>query len=145
MYVACLGAGATKNGKRLCVSTEALLSDVLWAYGMDGGESDQTARANVEILATLLRQVRNIRATNSLVDAAFTVEGLFGGMLNQSTRLWDIAAPMLIIEEAGGIYSDLQGEALKLDLSSAAATREYAVLAGAPQLHRQVVQHINCR
>jgi myo-inositol-1(or 4)-monophosphatase len=142
-YAATRGAGATKNGKRISVSAEPHLSNVLWAYGMDGGDADQMARANLDVLATLLQRVRNIRTTNSLLDAAFTADGRLGGMLNQSTRLWDIAAPMLIIQEAGGIYSDLQGKPLSLDLSSTAATREYAVLAGAPQLHQHVVMHIS--
>ncbi|MBE0592623.1 MAG: hypothetical protein IH616_09525 [Gemmatimonadales bacterium] len=91
---------------------------MLWAYGMDGGGSDAEAEGNIGILSRLLRRVRNVRATNSLVDAAYTADGRLGGMLNQSTRIWDIAAPMLIVQEAGGCYTDIRGQALQLDISS---------------------------
>lgn len=138
LYTAEAGAGAFRNGKPIAVTGEQRLENVLWAYGMDGGGSDEQAVRNTLLLAKLLGRVRNIRATNSLVDPAFTADGRLGGMLNQSTRLWDIAAPMLIVQEAGGLYTDLAGQPLDLDISHTAADREYAVLAGAPELHRSV-------
>lgn len=139
-YAASRGAGATKNGQPIRVCAEPHLHDVLWAYGMDGGGSAQTARDNVAALAALLPRVRNVRATNSLVDAAYTAEGRLGGMLNRSTRLWDVAAPMLLVHEAGGAYTNLQGQALDMDLSADAGQRQYAVLAGAPHLHEEVLR-----
>lgn len=138
LYAAEAGAGAYKNGKRISVAEGQKLADVLWAYGMDGGGSDSEVARNVALLARLLRRVRNIRTTNSLIDAAFTADGRLGGMINQSTRLWDIAAPMLIVQEAGGSYTDVVGQRLDLDLSATAGAREYSVLAGAPGLHEEV-------
>jgi len=138
LYSAQAGAGAFRNGRRISVTREQKLENALWAYGMDGGSSDEQAVRSVALLARLLRRVRNIRATNSLVDPAYTADGRLGGMLNQSTRLWDIAAPMLIVQEAGGRYTDLVGRPLDLDISHTAADQEYAVLAGAPALHESV-------
>jgi myo-inositol-1(or 4)-monophosphatase len=139
IYTAQAGGGAFKNGEAIEVAHNSLLIDVLWAYGMDGGTTAAEAKQNVQLLSLLLRRVRNIRATNSLMDAALTAEGRLGGMLNQSTKLWDIAAPMLIVQEAGGCYTGLTGQPLELDISAAAAKKEYAVLAGAPALHQEVV------
>jgi myo-inositol-1(or 4)-monophosphatase len=138
LYAAEAGAGAYKNGKRISVTEDRKLADVLWAYGMDGGGSASEAARNVALLARLLRRVRNIRTTNSLIDAAYTADGRLGGMINQSTRLWDIAAPMLIVQEAGGCYTDVVGQPLDLDLSAIAGQREYSILAGAPALHEEV-------
>jgi len=138
LYAAEAGAGAYKNGVRIAVAHNRQLADVLWAYGMDGGRSDAEAARNATLLARLLRRVRNIRTTNSLMDAAYTADGRLGGMINQSTRLWDIAAPMLLVQEAGGCYTDLVGLPLDLDVSATAGEREYAVLAGAPALHEAV-------
>ena len=140
LYAAEVGAGAYRNGERIQVASEPALADVLWAYGMDGGESAVEANRNVAVLARLLRRVRNIRATNSLVDAAYTADGRIGGFLNQSTRLWDIAAPMLIVQEAGGRYTGVDGKPLVLDVSASASDRCYAVLAGSPHLHHDVVE-----
>lgn len=140
LYTAQAGTGAFRNGQRLSVTREEHLENVLWAYGMDAGSSDEEATRNLLILAKLLRRTRNIRATNCLLDPAYTADGRLGGMLNQSTRLWDIAAPMLIVQEAGGLYTDSLGHPLELDVSCTAPNREYAVLAGAPALHRMVAQ-----
>lgn len=68
------------------------------------------------------------------------VEAGLGGMLNRSTRIWDIAAPMLVVTEAGGIYTAVSGEPLALDVSASGAEQIYQVLAGAPDLHAQVAQ-----
>ena len=87
----------------------------------------------------MLQRVRNVRATNSLVDAAYVADGRLGGMTNRSTRIWDIAAPMLIISEAGGLYTRDDGAPLQLDVSAGAAERVYAVTAAAPSLHAQML------
>lgn len=142
LYTAEVGMGAYKNGERIFVTTEPSLANVLWAYGMDGGGSDAETARNVATLVHLLPQVCNVRATNSLVDAAYTADGRLGGMLNQSTRIWDIAAPMLIVQEAGGSYTDTHGHSLDLDVSPTACAREYAVLAGSKALHREVAEII---
>jgi myo-inositol-1(or 4)-monophosphatase len=44
-----------------------------------------------------------------LIDLCFTADGKLGACINQTTKIWDIAGPGLIIEEAGGIVSDLKG------------------------------------
>ena len=50
-----------------------------------------------------------MRASNSLVDAAYVADGRLGGMLNRSTRIWDIAASMVLIAEAGGVFTGVDG------------------------------------
>jgi hypothetical protein len=56
--------------------------------------------------------------------AAYTANGRLGAMLNR-TRLWDIAARMLVVQEMGRLYTDLVGQCLDLDISPTAAEREY--------------------
>ncbi|MFY8116787.1 MAG: inositol monophosphatase family protein [Roseateles sp.] len=119
------------------------MSEVLWAYGMDAKPTERERAQDAGLLSRLLARVRNVRATNSLVDAALTADGRLGGMLNRSTRIWDIAAPLLIITEAGGLYTTPSGAPLSLSPSVDAPDRVYEVLAGAPQLHRQVVDLVH--
>ena len=139
LYCAERGAGAYRNGHRISVTAEPLLSNVLWAWGMDAAESEAAAMRDTALLARVLQRVRNVRATNSLVDCAYVADGRLGGMLNRSTRIWDIAASMVIIGEAGGVYTRADGKPLTLDTTSRAAERVYAVMAGAPTLHRQML------
>jgi myo-inositol-1(or 4)-monophosphatase len=139
-YTARAGHGAECNGKPIRVTGATALRDVLWAYGMDAQPTQAARERDARLLARLLGAVRNVRATNSLVDAAYTADGRLGGMLNRSTRLWDIAAPMLIVSEAGGMYTAADGSPLLLDVTPAGFERVYQVLAGAPALHREVAQ-----
>jgi myo-inositol-1(or 4)-monophosphatase len=141
-YTAEAGGGAFLNGRRIAVSQAESLSEVLWAYGMDAPPTAHQREQDARLLSRLLARVRNVRATNSLVDAALTADGRLGGMLNRSTRIWDIAAPLLIVSEAGGLYTTPSGAPLSLSPAGDAPERIYEVLAGAPQLHRQVVDLI---
>ncbi|MES2075400.1 MAG: inositol monophosphatase [Pseudomonadota bacterium] len=140
LYEAEKARGARRNGRPIRVSACAELAGVLWNVGMDSSPDEGRRRACAESLVRLLQRVRNVRATNCLLDAALTADGRIGGVLNHSERLWDIAAPMLIVQEAGGRFTDPQGRPLALDLSARAAERDYAVLAGAPALHAAVVE-----
>jgi myo-inositol-1(or 4)-monophosphatase len=142
LYVAEKGRGAHRNGTRIFVAAERNLRKVLWAYGMDGASDPERRRADAALLGELASAVRNIRTTNCLLDAAYTADGRFGGMLNGKTKVWDIAAPSLIIREAGGAYTDLRGMPLVFELSEASYDRDYAVVAGAPPLHHEVVRLI---
>ena len=139
LYVAERGMGALKNNIAVHVTSEPNLQNVLWAYGMDSSSDHHSTDRDCRLLGQVLRHVRNVRSTNSLVDPAFTCDGRFGGMLNRSTRIWDIAAPSLIVQEAGGIYSGMNGETIVFDLSECAPAHQYAVLAGAPVLHKEMV------
>ena len=139
VYNAARGAGACRNGERVAVSHEAQLGNVLWAWGMDAAADEATATREAARLGRALQHVRNVRATNSLVDAAYVADGRLGGMTNRSTRIWDIAAPMLIVAEAGGLYTRDDGASIALHVSAAAAERVYAVMAAAPALHRQML------
>lgn len=142
LFVAERGRGAFLNGQRIRVTEETELSNVLWAYGMDAPDEVHEQRDG-RLLFDVLRSVRNLRTTNSLVDPAFTCTGRFGGMLNRSTRLWDIAAPSLIVQESGGLYTTITGNPLSFDLTESAHDKEYAVLAGAPALHQQVAKIVH--
>ena len=92
------------------------------------------------VLALLVEHARNTRATNSLVDFAYTADGRLGACVNFSMKLWDIAAPWIIVKEAGGSVTDLEGQPVALDLGPTASERTYPVVAGGPVLAAQVLE-----
>ncbi len=94
------------------------------------------------MLTRLLRGVRNVRATNSLVDAAYTADGRLGGFVNHQCHVWDVAASCVVIEEAGGRVTDTAGAPLAFELDASIGAREYSVLAGAPALHAQALARL---
>ncbi len=140
VYTAEHGKGARKNGKPARVSESTSLEQVLCAVGMDAHEQPEAALAQGHTLARIAQKVRNVRCTNSLVDFACTIDGRLGGIVNFNCMIWDIAAPLLILSEAGGQLTDLQGRPLQLQLDEQACQRSYAIVGAPPQLHHQLTR-----
>jgi len=139
-YHAVRGGGAFHNGRPVRVSGLREPARSLWACAMDAPRHARDARTKAFVMAELLKKVRGVRTTNSLVDAAFTADGRLGGWINLDTRIWDIAAPSLIIREAGGRFTDRSGADVEFDLSSEGADRVYEIVAGARAQHEQIVR-----
>jgi fructose-1,6-bisphosphatase/inositol monophosphatase family enzyme len=99
----------------------------------------------MEILKKLSKMVRNIRSTNSLVDFCYTADGRLGATLNQSTKIWDIAVPWLMIREAGGRVTDIQGKEIRFDLSAKTFDRNYTILASGARLYDSLLNAIEIK
>jgi myo-inositol-1(or 4)-monophosphatase len=136
LYVAKSGCGVFRNGKRLAVTTERKLINVLCAFGFDPTANPQKSRSNAELLRCLASGVRNIRATNSLIDFCYTLEARLGGFVNLNTKIWDIVPISLMLPEAGGKFTDLNGNKIKFRLNE--LEHGYAVLGGSRALHPQL-------
>lgn len=140
LYLAESGGGATRNGKIIKVTTSSKLSEHLVVYSFDFNEDQAKTQAEMELMARLSREVRNIRATNSLFDYCYVADGRLGAALNQATKIWDIASAWLIIREGGGIVTDIHGREIKFDLSVKAVTDNYTILASGARLHKALLQ-----
>jgi myo-inositol-1(or 4)-monophosphatase len=139
MYYAETGKGATCNGKAIRTSKEHSLKNVLFSYATDFSDEPEKTKYETDILSEIIQNVRNIRATNCLVDFCYVADGRLGGNINHSTKIWDIVAPYLIIREAGGVMSDLDGQDIEFDLTIDNYLRNYAVIACGRQFHESLV------
>lgn len=142
LYMTEAGCGATRNGEPLKVTKSANLSEQLVAYSFDFSEDKEITRSEMGILASLSREVRNIRSTNSLVDFCYVADGRLGAALNQNTKIWDIAVPWLMIREGGGTVTDIEGNEIKFDLSAGAVNQNYTILASGAGLHQSIMKII---
>jgi myo-inositol-1(or 4)-monophosphatase len=140
LYLAESGKGATRNHLPVRVTSACQLDQVLLAYAVDGSRDSAQTRRQVRSFSLLLDHVRNVRATNSLVDFALTIDGRLGGFINHSTRIWDVAAACLVLQEAGGCMTDLRGEALNFSLGPDACDQNYAVMGSNPVLLSRLVE-----
>ena len=91
----------------------------------------------------LVENVRNLRSTNCLVDFCFTAEGKLGACANQTTKIWDIAGPALIIEEAGGKASDFDGNPFDYRVTEKDYNRNFKIVASNKYLHSKVLDIID--
>lgn len=110
IYYAEKGKGATKNGEAIMISDKKELIRTLVAYGMDSHKDDPEFTDNeMKLVAGLVKGSQNLRASNSIYDAMMVTTGKYGGYLNQHMRIWDVVGPQVIITEAGGVVTDIQG------------------------------------
>jgi len=143
LYLAEAGGGATRNGEALRVTASTDLSEHLVVYSFDFNEDEAKTRAEMEVMASLSREVRNIRATNSLVDYCYVADGRLGAAMNQATKIWDIAAAWLLISEGGGTVTDIQGQEIRFDLSAQAVNDNYTIIASGAGLHQALLKCIH--
>jgi myo-inositol-1(or 4)-monophosphatase len=134
LYFAEKGKGAFVNDKKLEIKPVDL-SASLFAFSADYTQDEEYLEKGIAWYKYMLEHARNVRSTNSLVDMMLVLEGKFGGSINIFTRIWDIAAPYLLFEEAGGVLTGLYEQPLVFDLTENAGKINYPVIAGSkPQV-----------
>lgn len=143
MYLATKNGGATKNGQKIHASEESDLSKLLCCYSLDFQKDIQKTENEVQIIKRLVRNCQNLRSTNSLIDFCFVADGRLGATINQSMKIWDIAAPQLILEEAGAKVSDIHGNDIVYTPSDQSITQNYTAVAANPIIHEKVMDSIH--
>jgi len=139
LYVAEAGRGLLRDGQPVGLTAATDLGAVLCACCMDASSDPAENQAQAAAYGRLVNRARNVRATNSLVDVCYTVDGRLGGFVNYCTKIWDIAAPALAFREAGGRFTDLDGQDLVFRLDAEPFDRNYAVVGASPALHPQIL------
>jgi myo-inositol-1(or 4)-monophosphatase len=138
--------GAFCNGRKIHVSFETNLLKMLVSYGIDAHqENPDFTRKECSILANIILNIRNLRASNSNYDAILVAKGKYGAWLNQTMKIWDNVAPQVIIQEAGGLFTDFFGK--KIDYSNPInkVKDNFTVCAAAPILHNKLQEIIHQR
>lgn len=143
IYAAEKGKGAYCNSEKIDIPRETDLRKTLVAYGIDShGENPKLTRDECALLAEIILNVRNIRISNSVFDTAMVIKGHYGAFLNRTSKIWDNVAQQIIIEEAGGVYTDFFGN--RIDYSNALLRTEenFTFFASSPGIHAQLLKVI---
>jgi myo-inositol-1(or 4)-monophosphatase len=119
MYAAERGRGATCNGKRIGVTHLAAVADSLVCTGFKPAFYER----NGEYFARLSRVAQGVRRDGAAaLDLAFVAAGRFEAFWEYDLAPWDIAAGSLLVREAGGRTSAIDGTAFRLDGTSTLAS-----------------------
>ena len=109
LFCASRGEGATLNNRRIRVSTQKELTASLIGTGLPY-RTDQELDAYMATLRAMLENTSGIRrAGSAALDLAYVAAGRFDGFWEYGLNIWDIAAGVLLIQEAGGLVSDMEG------------------------------------
>lgn len=143
IYFAEKGKGAKINTEKIKVTNETDLKNILAAYSLDYSDEPGKMERESKIMSRLVQNIRNLRSTNCVIDFCYTADGKLGACINQTTKIWDIAGPALIIEEAGGKVTDILGNPLDFNIDENNYDRNFTMVASNQILHPKVIQIIN--
>ena len=131
------GAWATSNGaagpRRIHVSNVAAVADAQILYG--DGPSIEAARA-VPGFRALLGAAWRSRGFGDFWGYTLVAEGAGEAMIEVGLSPWDVAAPLVLVEEAGGRLTDLAG-------GRSLTTQQY--LASNGRLHEELLARLGAR
>ncbi|HEY7901297.1 MAG TPA: inositol monophosphatase family protein [Caulobacteraceae bacterium] len=109
LYWAERGRGAFQNGRRLRVAARTRMDEAVFATGIPFLGHGQHARFLKE-LHQISQRVAGVRRFGSAaLDLAWVAAGRFDGFWERDLGVWDIAAGLLLVSEAGGMVTDADG------------------------------------
>ena len=119
------GEGAFLNDQRLRVSARRRLNDAVIATGIPfrGRGDHKTYLPQLEAVMGNTAGVR--RLGSAALDLAYVAAGRFDGYWEQWLAAWDMAAGMLMVREAGGFLSDMEGRSEVLKTGSILAANQH--------------------
>ncbi|HLS68280.1 MAG TPA: inositol monophosphatase family protein [Kiloniellales bacterium] len=122
LYTAEKGQGAFLNNRRIRVSGRRRVDEALFATGIPfkGKPGHQVFLKELEQIMAVSAGVR--RWGTASLDLAYVAAGRFEGFWERGLESWDIAAGILLVREAGGQVSEIDGRAMRLDSSSILAS-----------------------
>jgi myo-inositol-1(or 4)-monophosphatase len=113
IFAAERGQGAALNGKRIHVSPTPNLASALLCTGFpyDVRERGEFARH----FSNFIMNAQGVRRDGAAaLDLAYVAAGRFDGFWEEGLKPWDVAAGILLIEEAGGKVSDYHNRPLDI-------------------------------
>ena len=115
LYAAEEGQGATVNGERTAVSDTAALEDATVCFSSSPAENDLArTMAAAERLAVNAGKVRGMGAAAS--HLAYVAGGRADAFYDFGAKLWDVAAGIALVREAGGAVTTRKRDEFALDI-----------------------------
>ena len=113
LYQAMRGRGATANGRPISVSDETVLMSAMLGTGFAYVEGTQ--HENLEVFARVLPKTRAVRRPGAAaLDLCLVASGQMDGFWELKLSPWDVAAGLLIVQEAGGTVTGGDGAPYRL-------------------------------
>ena len=109
LFTAARGQGAYLNGNRLTVSGTGQLGDALLVTGFPY-DIHNRASDLVGLFGAFLERARAVRRLGSAaLDLCYVAAGRFDAFWEQHLKPWDVSAGALIVAEAGGRVTGMDG------------------------------------
>ena len=137
LFTASRGNGAQLNNKRIRVSQRSLLDGALLGTGFPFRD-EELLNEYLESFRKFFPMVAGIRRAGAAsLDLAYLACGRLDGFWEYRLNIWDIAAGILLIREAGGMVSDISGGDTYMDTGNIVAANSKLLRIMLNKLNRQ--------
>lgn len=134
-FAAARGEGATLNGRRIRVSGRSSMHSALLGTGVPF-RPDQDLDLYLQTMKALLPDTAGVRRPGSAaLDLAWVAAGRFDGFWEFGLNEWDMAAGVLLVQESGGLVSDLHGGNDHLKTGD--------VVAASPKVFKEMIKRLH--
>jgi myo-inositol-1(or 4)-monophosphatase len=113
-FTAAAGGGAMLNGRPIHTSNVDRLGDALAAVGFPPSV-DRDSPDLIVFLAAIGRCQAIRRTGSAALNLCYLAAGRFDVFWSYATRIWDVAAGILVVQEAGGALSAFDGGPFDLE------------------------------
>ncbi|WP_122893413.1 inositol monophosphatase family protein [Arcobacter peruensis] len=117
IYTAVVGEGAFCNEEKIEVSNESDLQKALLSTGFpySSGTCEDDLNDVMKKMKNILPKCQDIRRLGSAaLDLCYVAKGVYEGYYEMNLKAWDVSAGLIILQEAGGKVSNLDGDAYVL-------------------------------
>jgi len=133
LFTASRGEGAQLDGRKIRVSGNADLENALIGTGFPYRQADSELGPYLSMLGKVLKNTSGVRRPGAAaLDLCYVACGRLDAFWETGLQPWDMAAGTLIIREAGGMISALDGGENHLETGH--------VLTGTPKIYRDLAK-----
>jgi len=129
LFTASRGDGAQLDGRRIRISGQKQLERALVGTGFPFRQSEKELKPYLNMLGKTVLNTSGVRRPGAAaLDLAYVAAGRLDAFWETGLAPWDLAAGSLLIREAGGIISGLDGSENFMDTGH--------VLCGTPKIYK---------
>jgi myo-inositol-1(or 4)-monophosphatase len=134
LFTATAGGGARRSGQPIAVSRIDAPRRALIGTGFPFRRTEEVD-PYLRVMAGVMREVSGLRRPGSAaLDLADVACGRFDAFWELRLAPWDVAAGILLVREAGGLVTDLQGEPARI--------AHGPIVAGNPAMHAWLLERV---
>ncbi|MCL4155083.1 UNVERIFIED_CONTAM: hypothetical protein GTU68_048072 [Idotea baltica] len=137
LFTASRGDGARLNNRRIRVSSRRSMDGALLSTGIPFHSRHlHLLDTHLGTMRALIPNTAGVRRQGSAaLDLAYVAAGRFDGFWEFDLNSWDMAAGILLIQEAGGLISDMQGGTTYMESGH--------VVAASPKIFKEMLKRIH--
>jgi len=139
LYTAVVGEGAFCNGEKIEVSNEKDFQKALLSTGFpySSGTCENDLNDVIKKIKQILPRCQDIRRLGAAsLDLCLVARGVYEGYYEMNLKAWDVSAGLIILQEAGGKVSNIDGNEYEL------FENKY-ILASNGLIHKELVENLN--